>query len=111
MNDTPAPTIEALLAEVERQRLVIRQVNSRCDHLGMSLRAIKAERDALRAQRLHWVPVSERLPDDDITVICWLEPGGEWFSGWHADGRWHDAASGGRMEGVTHWADPVGPND
>ena len=64
----------------------------------------------LRGPRLDWVPVDERLPDDNITVICWLEPGGEWFSGWHADGRWHDAASGGAMEGVTHWAEPVGPN-
>ena len=39
-----------LLAEVDRQREVIRSLTARCDHLGMSLRDIKAERDALRAE-------------------------------------------------------------
>jgi uncharacterized coiled-coil DUF342 family protein len=44
-----AVSAHELLAEVDRQREVIRSLNGRCDHLGMSLRDIKAERDELRA--------------------------------------------------------------
>ncbi|WP_396180004.1 DUF551 domain-containing protein [Flavobacterium sp.] len=61
------------------------------------------------SETLVWHPVAERLPDADITVLCWLEPGGEWFPGWYEDGRWHDAAHGGLLENVTHWAEPKGP--
>jgi hypothetical protein len=62
----------------------------------------------MTTEPLHWHPASE-LPDADITVLCWLEPGGEWFSGWWDGTRWLDAASGGRLENVTHWASPEGP--
>ena len=48
-------------------------------------------------------------PDDDITVLCWLEPMGEWFAGWRDGRQWHDAATGGRLEGVRYWADIFGP--
>lgn len=41
-------TADQMRAEIERQREVIRNVNARCDHLGMSLRDIKAERDTLK---------------------------------------------------------------
>jgi len=42
--------IAALEAENQRLREVVSKVNDRCDHLGMSLGEIKAERDALRAE-------------------------------------------------------------
>lgn len=59
---------------------------------------------------LRWTPVAQSLPDAEITVLCWLEPMGEWFAGWF-DGRvWLDASSGARLDNVTHWAEPVGPN-
>lgn len=57
---------------------------------------------------LIWHPVAERLPDSDITVICWTEDG-EWYSGWHDGDGWRDAATGGELDGVTHWAEPEGP--
>lgn len=41
-------TVDEMRAEIERQRDVIREVNARCDHLGMSLRDTKAERDTLK---------------------------------------------------------------
>ena len=47
------PEIEAARArriENDRLRAVVGQVNARCDHLGMSLRDIKAERDALKIE-------------------------------------------------------------
>ena len=43
-----AQHIAALEQEIARQKEVIASVNARCDHLGMSLRDIKAERDAER---------------------------------------------------------------
>jgi hypothetical protein len=51
------------------------------------------------------------LPDADITVLCWLEPGSEWFTGWWDGHAWLDAATGGTLDGVTHWAEPCGPED
>ena len=59
---------------------------------------------------LHWTPAATK-PDADTTVLCWRDTG-EWFSGWWDDkaGCWFDCASGGIIEGVTHWADVGGPS-
>ena len=60
-------------------------------------------------ETLTWTPASTK-PDSDTTVLCWTSEG-EWFSGWWDDhaGCWFDAASGGLLEVVTHWAEPRGP--
>lgn len=42
--------IAALKQEIARQKEVIASVNARCDHLGMSLRDIKADRDSWAQQ-------------------------------------------------------------
>jgi hypothetical protein len=66
VGDTAASAIDEskrLRAEVDRQREVIRSLNARCDHLGMSLRDIKAERDALRA-------ALEKIADE--TAATWV---------------------------------------
>jgi len=49
--------VAALEAENQRLREVVSKVNDRCDHLGMSLGEIKAERDALKADaaRYAWI--------------------------------------------------------
>jgi hypothetical protein len=52
-----------LRAEVDRQKEVIGSLNARCDHLGMSLRDIKAERDGLTAARIAYA--SEFAPNAD----------------------------------------------
>ena len=59
---------------------------------------------------IHWTPASAK-PDSDITVVCWRAAEQEWFSGWWDDGAgaWFDAATGGVVEGVTHWAHVQGP--
>lgn len=36
---------------------------------------------------IHWVPVTERLPDDELTVLL-VDESGEWAPGYHADGQW-----------------------
>jgi hypothetical protein len=65
---------------------------------------------AMGTEQLQWHDASQRKPDSDITVLCWLEPGGEWFSGWWGEDEWFDAATGAPMDGVTHWAEPEGPD-
>lgn len=49
----------------------------------------------------------QQKPDADITVVCWLD-GGDWQAGWWDDeeGVWFDAATGGQLQGVTHWGCP-----
>ena len=49
-----AQRLRCQAAEIERQRKVIATVNARCDHLGMSLRDIKAERDLFRSLLNEW---------------------------------------------------------
>jgi hypothetical protein len=58
-----------------------------------------------------WIP-STTKPDADLTVLCWRTEDGfsEWFAGWwDAAGSWFDCATGGRVEGVSHWADVDSP--
>lgn len=59
-------------------------------------------------EQIHWTPASTK-PDSDTTVLCWT--GEDWFSGWWDDeaGAWFDAATGGIVEGVSHWAHVQGP--
>lgn len=35
-----------------------------------------------------WIPVSERLPDDDSTVLIWLEGGEQYELGWYGGNQW-----------------------
>ncbi len=60
-------------------------------------------------ETLHWTRVDQALPDADITVLCWLEPMGQWFAGWWDGLEWRDAATGGTLDNVTHWSEPRGP--
>lgn len=63
-------------------------------------------------ETLTWTPASTK-PDADISVLCWRKNAQvcEWFAGWWDDEAraWFDAASGGIVDGVTHWADVGGP--
>ena len=63
---------------------------------------------ALEAAR--WTPVTDRLPDDDLTVMVALtgdEP--VWF-GFHDEHGWHSADASPLGDQVTHWMPmPEGP--
>lgn len=59
--DALAHEIRRLRSEVDRQCGVIRDVNARCDHLGMRLRDVMAERDALRAATLGDAPSTRSI--------------------------------------------------
>lgn len=60
----------------------------------------------MATETLTWTDASIK-PDSDISVLCWRDDG-EWFSGWW-DEAWFDCATGGVVDGVTHWAEPMGP--
>lgn len=50
-----------------------------------------------------WTAVSDRLPDDDMSVLIATKNYVVWI-GWHdSDIGWVDATTGGNIE-VTHWA-------
>lgn len=72
--------------------------------------AARRDDEADAFEVLGWHSADKRKPDSDMTVLCWMADG-EWFSGWWdaGSGRWLDAASGGTLETVTHWAEPEGP--
>jgi hypothetical protein len=60
---------------------------------------------------LEWHNAAIDKPDCDITVLCWDEEG--IFCGYWDDSvpGWIDSASGGTVDGVTHWSSPNGPGD
>lgn len=65
-------------------------------------------------ETIEWIPISEDLPDDDLTVLvecrddCSAEPRYETWPGFLDSGVWH-CTSGGRLVGVIAWAEmPVG---
>lgn len=60
-----------------------------------------------------WIPVGERLPDDDLTVMVACKDSDEpvWL-GYHDETGWVSATDGAPITGlVTHWKQmPEGPN-
>lgn len=63
-DDVQSQAIQAAIAEIERQKQVIARLNGRCDHLGMRLGEVIAERDKLRqsarfAGYFHELPSAE----------------------------------------------------
>lgn len=55
-------------------------------------------------ESIEWIEVSERLPNDDETVLIKMPESDEpvWL-GWHDDQQWY-SVDGAEMEGVTAWA-------
>lgn len=58
-----------------------------------------------------WIPVTERLPDDDITVMLHQPDTSEaWILGCRDGEDWRTQDGCWIIYGVTHWADlPAGP--
>ncbi len=61
-------------------------------------------------EEIDWQNMGTR-PDDTTTVLCWRDAEQEWFAGWWDDEAfaWFDCATGGIVEGVTHWVHVRGP--
>ena len=57
---------------------------------------------------MNWTPVTERLPDDDTTVMIAGRDFGVWIGYHDGDDGWLDVH--GSQVTVTHWAElPEGP--
>jgi hypothetical protein len=53
---------------------------------------------------MSWIPVTQKLPDDETAVLIALDDGEVW-TGYMDAGEWH-YVSGDLMEAkVTHWQD------
>lgn len=70
---------------------------------------VQAEVDEYRAlaaalEADGWIPVNDRLPDDDLTVMIALSGGDEpvWL-GWHDAEGWRSVDATPLGDGVTHW--------
>ncbi|MEI8369778.1 MAG: hypothetical protein WCJ31_15190 [Planctomycetia bacterium] len=59
-----------------------------------------ATRMAELIEERRWVPVGERLPEDEE----WVDVAGEWgdFIGWHDGEQWTNCDED-QLPGVTHW--------
>lgn len=66
----------------------------------------------MTAEVIDWIPVAERLPDSELTVLVAFDGADEptWL-GFHDGHVWHDACTGAEfVDRATHWAEmPAGP--
>ena len=62
-------------------------------------------------ETLSWHSVTDALPDADLTVLLWVETGGEsdWVSGWLDGDTWRDSTAMPVAGAVTHWREVGGP--
>lgn len=61
--------------------------------------------ETLYAYEHPWIPVTERLPEEDVAVLTWGEQAVVLID-WHRNGKWFVA------DGVTHWMPlPQPPTD
>lgn len=60
----------------------------------------------------HWIPVTERLPEDGAEVLAWSQSGFAYVD-WWIDGAWKvNSLVDGKYEFVTHWMPlPQTPKD
>lgn len=66
--------------------------------------------DPFYFELLQWHPAAGPKPDTDITVAVWSAADALLTAYWDSVlCQWIDCASGGEIDDVTHWADPLGP--
>jgi len=72
--------------------------------------ADRKSRGPAQGVSIDWIPVTEKLPDDDLCVLIALADG-EVFAGFMDAGRWRYVVSADLVkQTVTHWAAmPAGP--
>ena len=60
---------------------------------------------------LNWLDAENTKPDSDQTVLCWIDE--NFFCGYWDDSLhyWISCEHGAKVTGVTHWADPPGPDE
>jgi len=73
----------------------------------------------MSTELLLWHDATQRKPDCSITVLCWLQTDSDGRPGVDVDfecgywesltGMWVSCVTGDELPGVTHWAEPQGP--
>lgn len=73
------------------------------------LRAAQQARGTDTVEQLRWHDLAHySTPCSDRSVLCWAE--GAWQPGWfEPEAGWLDCVTGDRLQGVTHWSEPNGP--
>ena len=74
------------------------------------IRKLREEIRVLREER-RWVPVGERLPPDNVAVLCWVDGCGAEMV-WREKGQWFLSFAGYPISDstYTHWQPlPTGP--
>ena len=74
------------------------------------IRTLREEIRVLREER-RWVPVGERLPPDNVAVLCWVDGCGAEMV-WRENGQWFLSFAGYPISDstYTHWQPlPPGP--
>ena len=74
------------------------------------IRTLREEIRVLREER-RWVPVGERLPPDNVAVLCWVDGCGAEMV-WREKGQWFLSFAGYPISDstYTHWQPlPTGP--
>ena len=58
-----------------------------------------------KADAMKWIPVTERLPEDNSDVLGYMQNGAESkiFPATYCRGWWHDCIDNIRIWSVTHW--------
>ena len=84
---------------IEAVRILSRTINTEDGVIAACLAEVAARLEELVEQR-RWVPVGERLPEDEE----WVDIAGEWgdYVGWYDAVRWHNLFDDDPGE-VTHW--------
>lgn len=93
-----------------------------CGIHGCAIMRAAADRlEELERKVPRWIPVTERLPDNDNVVLCWYEyfRFGEYNQmyrtfgiGYYLNGMWGGEVSNGRNTKVLAWMSlPEGPED
>jgi hypothetical protein len=76
---------------------------------GEQIDALAAELKERQHRLVRWIPVEERLPEDNVAVLVWHDPGGvemafrqgsQWCISW--TNHWHSGSA------YTHWMPPPG---
>ena len=98
---------EHRLAALQRAQDEVLRLEGECARLRQDAERSQSEKTA---PALVWHS-AKRKPDAEITVLCWRQRIGDWNSGWWSGEHWYDAAHGGQLRGVTHWAEPEGPKE
>lgn len=91
----PHCLIDGLVKEIARLREERRSIST----LHQKVESLEADNERLREER-RWVPVGERLPDDET----WMDVAGPWgeIIGYYDGEQWLDTQSE-TLDEVTHW--------